>query len=180
MSRLFRFRPLPLTLLAVSLVLAACSQDAEAPVDGEVAPVTAQDDEQLSSGETSLADATKEGMTAQAQTIPKPLRGQWREDDLGRAPIAEDCQQTSQTNRNFGKILTVRADGYSLFESGGRIIEVHNRTGSMIDATFDTTYADTPTTARKDLALQPGGTLAVNNDDGDGVMDVVQYRRCPG
>ena len=178
MSKLSRFRPA--ILATAMLALAACSQDAQAPVDSEVAPVNAQDDEQLSGGENSLADATNEGTTAQAQTIPESLRGQWREDDLGRAPTAEDCRQTSQTNRNFGKVLTVRADGYSLFESGGRIIEVHNRTDSMIDATFDTNYADTSTTARKDLALQPGGTLAVNNDDGDGIMDVVQYRRCPG
>lgn len=123
-------------------------------------------------------DETRDdGLTA---TIPQAVRGEWREDDLGRAPTTEDCNQTSQSNRNFGKVLTVRADGYSLFEESGEITEVHNRTDTMIDATFDVTVGPGTSQARKDIALQPGGSLAVNHDDGDGRLDVVQYRRCPG
>ncbi len=110
--------------------------------------------------------------------MPQAVRGQWRENDLGRVPTSEDCNQTSQSNRNFGKVLTINAGGYSAFEDWGRIIEVHNQTGNMIDATFDTTYADTRTSARKDFALQPDGSLTVNNDDGDGRLDVTEYLRC--
>ncbi|GMN13880.1 hypothetical protein [Altererythrobacter sp. MTPC7] len=119
------------------------------------------------------------GSESAEDTMPASLRGQWRENDLSRTPTAKDCEQTSDTNRNFGKVLTVRNDGYTLFEQGGRLMEVHNRTDTMIDATFDTTYADTPTQARKDFALQPGGTLAINHDDGDGILNVTEYLPCP-
>lgn len=112
-------------------------------------------------------------------TMPLAVRGQWRQNDLGRVPTSEDCNQSSQSNRNFGKVLTINVRGYSFFEDGGRIIEVHSKTDAMIDATFDTTYADTPTSARKDFALQSDGSLAVNNDDGDGRLDVIEFLRCP-
>ena len=173
-------------LIAVPLALAACGSDETVPTDerDEVAPTVSPADQDTSGATDSAGsepdDAVEEPAEDEvAQTMPRAVRGQWRENDLGRDPTREDCNQTSSTNRNFGKVLTVRADGYSLFESGGRIIEVHNRTDAMIDATFDTTYADTPTTARKDFALQPGGSLAVNDDDGDGRLSVTEYLRCP-
>lgn len=122
--------------------------------------------------------ATSTERTAFASTMPEVMRGQWRENDLGRYPTREDCNQTSQSNSNFGKVLTVSARGYSVFENGGRIIDVHSRTDNMIDATFDTTYADTPTRARENFALQSNGSLAVNSDDGDGQLDVIEYMRC--
>lgn len=112
-------------------------------------------------------------------TMPQAIRGQWRVNDLGRVPTSEDCNQTSQSNRNFGKVLTVNAGGYSAFEDGGRIIEVHSRTENVIDATFDTTYADTLTSARKEFSLQPNGLLYVNNDDEDARPDATEYLRCP-
>ncbi len=113
------------------------------------------------------------------ESMPQALRGSWRKDDLGRAPETADCDIYRPANQSRDRVVTVREGGYSHFETGGRIMEVHNRTDEMIDATFDTTYADTPTSARKDFALQPDGTMAVNNDDGDGRMDVSTYRRCP-
>lgn len=178
-------------LLAVPiLVLSACAQpapsDATNPVtvadEGVVpgGPMPVEPDGGIGDGAAPLPGAAADEQEASAASMPAALRGQWREDDLGRAPTREDCNQTSSTNRNFGKVLTVREDGYSLFETGGRIMEVHSRTDTMIDATFDTTYADTPTRARRDFALQPGGTLAVNDDDGDGRLSVTQYRRCLG
>lgn len=113
------------------------------------------------------------------KTMPQAMRGQWRVNDLRRAPTAEDCNQTSQTNQNFGKVLNITANGYSVFEEGGRPIEVHARSENRIDATFDTTYADTPTRARRNFALQSGGALAVNDEGDDGRSKVTQYRRCP-
>ncbi|MGB3797977.1 MAG: hypothetical protein WA957_16960, partial [Alteraurantiacibacter sp.] len=114
------------------------------------------------------------------QTMPQTLRGSWRKDDLGRAPDSDDCDIYRPVNQSWERVITVREGGYSHFETGGRIMEVHNRTTTMIDATFDTTYADTPTSARKDFALQADGTLAVNDDNGDGRMEVSTYLRCPG
>lgn len=112
-------------------------------------------------------------------TMPEAVRGQWRENDLGRDPTREDCNQTSQSNRNFGKVLTITAEGYSLFEEGGRIIAVHSRSDESIDATFDTTYADTPTRARRSVALQSKGALAVTDDYGGGRVDLTEYLPCP-
>lgn len=168
---------LPIMLLAS----AACSDaivDPAEPAPSETSLPVASDGG-TGGGTAPPSEAAERPTTAISPTMPAAIRGQWREDDLGRAPTLEDCDQTSSSNRNFGKVLTVRADGYSLFEDGGRIIEVHNRTDTMIDATFDTTYADTPTSARRDFALQPGGSLAVNDDNGDGSLAVTQYRRCP-
>lgn len=114
-----------------------------------------------------------------ASTMPEAMFGQWHIDDLGRAPTAEDCDPMKDGMRDYDRLITVRDEGYSYFETGGRITEVHARTDSMIDATFDTTYADTPTSERRDFALQQGGTLAVNRETEEGVMKAFQYRRCP-
>lgn len=113
------------------------------------------------------------------RSMPEAVRGQWRENDLARAPLTEDCNQTSQSNKNFGKVLSINADGYTLFEDGGQIIDVHSRTDTMIDATFDTTYADTPTRARRNFTLQPSGSLVVHDDEEDWRHQVTEYVRCP-
>ena len=114
-----------------------------------------------------------------AKTMPVQLRGDWHKDDLGHAPTAQDCDPRLRGTIDWDRLITVNEGGYSYFETGGRIMEVHARTDTMIDATFDTTYADTPTSARQDFALQNDGTMAVNEDDGDGQMTVKEYIRCP-
>ncbi|WP_100260473.1 hypothetical protein [Qipengyuania seohaensis] len=114
-----------------------------------------------------------------AMTMPQEMRGIWHKDILGRAPDTEECDPRLRGTIDWDRLITVRDSGYVYFEMSGRIMEVHNRTDTMIDATFDTTYADTPTSERRDFALQNDGTLAINLDDGDGAMQVVQYRRCP-
>ncbi|MBX7513519.1 hypothetical protein K3179_03050 [Qipengyuania sp. GH38] len=111
--------------------------------------------------------------------MPQEMRGIWHKDILGRAPNAEECDPRLRGTIDWDRLITVRDSGYVYFEMSGRIMEVHDRTDTMIDATFDTTYADTPTSERRDFALQGDGTLAINLDDGDGTMQVVQYRRCP-
>lgn len=110
--------------------------------------------------------------------MPVALRGRWRVDDLGREPTGDDCNQTSTDNRNFGKVLTIRDNGYSLFEEGGRLIRVYARSDQTIDARFDTTYADTPTEARFAFVLRPGGRLGVTDKGGGGQMIKAAYRRC--
>ncbi|EDL49383.1 hypothetical protein [Erythrobacter sp. SD-21] len=114
-----------------------------------------------------------------AKTMPSAMHGDWHKDDLGRTPTPQDCDPRLRGNIDWDRLITVRDEGYSYFETGGRIMEVHARTDRMIDATFDTTYADTPTSERRDFALQPGGTLVVNADKGNGGMDVTRYIRCP-
>ncbi|MXO47436.1 hypothetical protein GRI69_04095 [Erythrobacter vulgaris] len=165
---------LPTALLA----LAACSQDPQAPVDSEVAAEGTADDADVQAQETSLADAAEEGPTAQVNTMPAAMLGRWHEDALGRAPTAADCDPESDATRDYDRLITVRETGYGYFETGGRIMEVHDRNDRMIDATFDTTYADTPTQARKDFSFQANGSLVVQDDSGE-ESETIRYQRCP-
>ena len=162
-------------LIAVCAVLAisACGN-----------PSTRSDDPLNESGSAETAapveqDAQDTAEKDFARTMPESLRGDWHKDDLGRAPTAEDCDPRLRGTIDWDRLITVREGGYSYFETGGRIMEVHNRTDTMIDATFDTTYADTPTSERRDFALQDDGSMAINLDDGDGTMNVVEYLPCP-
>lgn len=165
---------LPTALLA----LAACSQDPQAPVDSEVAAEGASDNEVVQAQETSLADVTEDGPTTQANTMPAAMYGRWHQDTLGRAPTAVDCDPESDATRDYDRLITVSETGYGYFETGGRIMEVHDRNDRMIDATFDTTYADTPTQARKDFSLQANGSLVVQDDSGE-ESETIRYQRCP-
>ena len=168
------------TAFPVSLmVLAACSEDPQAPVDSEIVPKDLADDRNLRETENSLADSTDEGPTSQAAAMPPAMMGRWHINNLGRAPKAADCDPERDATRDYDRLITVREGGYGYFETGGRIADVHNRSDRMIDATFDTTYADTPTSERRVFALQPDGSLAVKTVGGDGVMNVTQYFRCP-
>ena len=166
----------------VAVALAGCTLSADQPGEDEAAT----EDGSEATASDAMGDATSNSTTGDrpssenfAQTMPARLRGDWHKDDLGRAPTAKDCDPRLRGTIDWDRLITVGDGGYSYFETGGRILEVHNRTDTMIDATFDTTYADTPTSERRDFALQPDGTMAVNKDDGDGVMDVTQYIRCP-
>ena len=81
----------------------------------------------------------------------------------------------------MGKILTIRANGFSRFEDGGRLIRVQERDSSRIRATFDTTYADTPTQGEFVFDAQDNGQTLIERQYGDGAQPgVLRYRRCPG
>jgi hypothetical protein len=112
-----------------------------------------------------------------ALTIPEPVRGIWRESGQGTSVSVDDCRQESGFEKNFGKVLTIDADHFTYFESGGRLIEVHEHDESRIDATYDTTYADTPTKERLIFDAQNDGTvLIVRDSDRPGP---IRYLRCP-
>ena len=168
--------PRRLALLLCPLSLAACGSAEEEPAEPVSNPSEAAETQSAPSPQTAEADPEPASF---ARTMPQEMRGIWHKDILGRAPDAEECDPRLRGTVDWDRLITVRDTGYVYFEMSGRIMEVHNRTDTMIDATFDTTYADTPTSERRDFALQSDGTLAINLDDGDGTMQVVQYRRCP-
>ncbi|MDG6077898.1 hypothetical protein E3U23_01625 [Erythrobacter litoralis] len=165
-------------IVGACLALAACSQSAETPPDTPTPSPTMMPVEP-DGGNGSGAPPLEAASQSTVKTMPSRLRGDWHKDDLGRAPGAEDCDPRLRGTIDWDRLITVDENGYSYFETGGRIMEVHNRTDTLIDATFDTTYADTPTQARLDFALQSNDTMAVNEDDGDGQMSTKQYIRCP-
>ena len=121
---------------------------------------------------TSTSPSTTTAPDQPEQTIPPAIRGTWRiSDDDTVTP--EECD----ANRNFGQVLTVRADGYSYFEAGGVLIEVIERDESRVDATFETTAGGPNTSVeRVTLDAQDAGATLIVNDAQPGIVRLV---RCP-
>ena len=167
--------------LAAALALSACSAEPEAgqgeatqgPSAPESTPMPVEPDGGI--GDGAGPPAAEQDF---AQTMPTAMRGRWHVDELGRAPTEQDCDPFADGTRDHDRLITVREGGYSYFETGGRLVEVHRRTDNMIDTTFDTTYADTPTSARLEFTLQANGSLAVQGGGSD-ATDVAEYLRCP-
>jgi len=110
------------------------------------------------------------------KSFPTAIRGTWRESD-GASLTKAQCDNTVADN--MGKVLIVQADGYSLFETGGRFIAVKAREPGRIRAVFDTTYADKPTREELEFTVDPvERTLTVRNFDTDD-RATTTYRRCP-
>ena len=169
---------------ALALVLAACGGSNDGgPSSAEPAetvsetPIPVEPDGGIGDGAAPPSASTSGTLP---QTMPEAMRGDWHKNVLGRAPTSEECDPRLRGTVDWDRLITVRENGYGYFELGGRIIEVHNRSASTIDATFDTTYADTPTSERRNFALNRDDTLIINLDDnGDGVVEVAEYLRCP-
>lgn len=112
-------------------------------------------------------------------SFPEALRGVWRVSD-GDSVTAEECNQDEVAVENLDKVLAVRADSYSFFEDGGRMLEVHEREPMRIDATFDTTVpaADTPTQDRLLFEVQDDGDVLILRQS-DSATQATRYVRCP-
>lgn len=130
------------------------------------------------------ASPTKE--LRQAQTIPRPLRGKWREvpprepgdTSMQRKVTTAQCDNSDYANA--GKILNIRDTNFGFFEQGGRLLKIHERSDTRIRATFDTTYADTPTQMDYIFDAQDGGTSLVMREYGKGARPgPFLYKRCP-
>ncbi len=112
-----------------------------------------------------------------APTFPAAIRGKWRATE-GAAVTKAQCDGYQQ--ENMGKVLSIREDGYSFFETGGKFITVSERKPGTIRAVFDTTYADEPTRDELEFSVDPvARTLTVRNF-GAGERSITTYRRCPG
>ena len=194
---------LPLLLIALACTTAACtvkeadedatsSEETVAQEPGAAStPMPVEPDGGIGDGAPPLEDmvlgqesglpnsdeAAEEGsQDALPKSFPTALRGKWRETE-GAAVTKAQCDGYQQDN--MGKVLTVRADGYSYFETGGRFIEVKLREPGRIRAVFDTTYADEPTRDELEFSVDPvARTLTVRNFD-TGERSTTMYRRCP-
>lgn len=110
-------------------------------------------------------------------TMPAGIRGKWRR-STGQSVTPAECIDSA--NGNMGLILTIRSDGFSRFEDGGRLIRVHERDSSRILATFDTTYADTPTQGEFLFKAEGNGQTLIEQQFGDGALPgILRHRRCP-
>ena len=181
-------------LLASLVVLAACSADGgetEAEADdtatGTETPIPVEPDGGIGDGAgppedvPPAEDADEDGdrveePSAFAQTFPVAIRGKWRATE-GDAVTPEECDGYEQ--ENMGKVLTVREDRFSYFETGGRFISVSDREPGRIRALFDTTYADEETRDELEFRVDTvAKTLTVRNFD-TGERSATTYRRCP-
>lgn len=138
------------------------------PAPADAAPTT-------DGAPTTVASAT--GSTAPPSTsgtIPAALRGTWRESEAGSVTAAE-CDDINDAS-NMGRVLEIRADGFSNFEEGGRLLAVYSSDDTSVDALFDTSYAE-PRQDRFTFEAQNGGNvLVVTSADLPGP---VRYVRCP-
>jgi len=170
------------------VLLAGCSvqqEDAIATDDAEV-PATQEgiDYAEAQQKNTASIDAPETPLpagatsaSASAVNIPRSIQGSWRETDADSVTAAE-CAPTR--NGNFGKVLTVRKDGFSFFETGGRLLDVKERSANRIRATFDTSYADTPAQGEFVFDVQDGGKVLTMREYGDAAEPgPIRYLRCP-
>lgn len=110
-------------------------------------------------------------------TMPAKMQGKWRRSTEASVTPAQCVDSASP---NMGLILMIRAGGFSRFEDGGRLIQVHERGPNRIRATFDTTYADTPTQGEFGFEAQDNGKTLIERQYGDGAQPgILRYRRCP-
>lgn len=175
-----------LILSAAVLTLGACSEPAaddtgDDPAAVGESPMPVEPDGGIGDGagppdDVEPAQQDAEEPSAFAQTFPTAIRGKWRETS-GPAPTAAQCD--GYDAENMGKVLTIREDSFSYFETGGRFISVSDRAPGHIRAVFDTTYADEPTRDELEFRVNPvAKTLTVRNFDA-GEQETVTYRRCP-
>jgi hypothetical protein len=121
------------------------------------------------------ADVTAQ--PALPSSFPESLQGVWGE-ITGGSPTSDECRYDVNSFDNFGKVLTIRADGFDLFELGGRPLEVHERGENRFVATFDTTYGDTPTQDRLAFSVD-GGVLTLSGGERLVGSSDVSYAACP-
>ena len=183
--------PLAIALLATSACSSPSNEQevdtstADAPLQGQDAaqtPIPVEPDGGIGDGAGPPDDLPTDGDAQQepsafAATFPTAIRGKWRETD-GAAVTKAQCDGYQQ--ENMGKVLTIREDRYSFFETGGKFITVSDRAPGHIRALFDTTYADEPTRDELEFRVDPvAKTLTVRNFD-TGERATSTYRRCPG
>ncbi|MGB3165398.1 MAG: hypothetical protein WBA68_01330 [Alteraurantiacibacter sp.] len=153
--------------VAISLALVACSQDAEAPVDSEVTPENAVDDEVLADSETSLADAALGGATQADGMIPQRFRGVW---DY----VEGTCMASSDLR------LEIRADGIEFYESMGEVTGVEVVGPDEVVVAMDMEGEGERWTSRIRYTLSDDGERLTPTDaEEPNAYDPMVRKRCP-
>lgn len=111
-------------------------------------------------------------------TFPREVQGKWRE-SVG--PRVTDLECDGYKQENMGKVLTIREDGYSYFETGGRLEQVFERDDNLLIGLFDTTYADEKTEAKVGFEVQGDQDTLIQRvyANGDEPGEPTRYLRCP-
>ncbi len=147
------------------------------PTTAEAAPTTTSTSTTAESSTTTPTTAAPATTDADPtpEAIPEAVRGVWRESEAGSVTAAE-CDDTN-SSENMGRVLNIRADGFSNFETGGSLLEVFEADATRVDALYDTTYADTPTEENIVFDAQDDGNVLIVRDETR--PGPVRYVRCP-
>lgn len=170
-----RRRPIAMLAAAATIVIVA---------GASVLALTRRDDDPtdvaVGTGSSPTATEAPTGAVAPLPlAIPAAIQGQWRASE-NDSVTADDCRQEAGFEANFDLVLTIREDGFSLFETGGRLVEVLEVSDQHIDAVYDTTYADTPTEHRLVFDVRDNSdVLVVGGPDADYFTGPGRYVRCP-
>jgi len=148
----------------LALTLAACSQEAEAPVESEVAPASNADDEKLREAERSLADPTEQGPTRQLTAIPQLFRGVWD-------ALDGDCTRSSDLRIEIGE------RGMGFYEARGQVTDIVADGADAIVATMAMEGEGERWTLTRRFALQNGQLIptAVGDDE---QFEPMPLKRC--
>ena len=140
------------------------------------APTTAPDNTPTTAPTTTASPTASPTLES---SFPPAMRATWRESDADSVSF-DECRTDGDAVENFGRVLTISGDRFGYFETGGRIVEVHARSDRRLEATFDTTYADTPTSDRLTFELSDDGdVLRLEGAAAVATADTVRYVRCP-
>lgn len=146
------------------------------PATSQAAPYAKATGLAPSASISSITPATR-GSARLSLTMPAEIQGKWRR-STGASVTRAQC--VDAVSPNMGLILTIRPDGFSRFEEGGRLTRILERGPNRIRATFDTTYADTPTQGEFEFETQDNGQTLIERQFGDGAQPgILRYRRCP-
>ena len=164
-------------LLALSGCGASTEQDGTPATEVPTEAATAVDDTAATTDGAASPDAdSRSEERAPPGTMPLAMRGTFARAEVGDPePSGRACDPAYA----FDKVITIRDDGYSLFETGGRITDVEVQSRNSIFATFDTTYADTATSARERFAVSDEGRTLRRSIVGGADDGTIRYRRCP-
>lgn len=168
-------------LVTSTLLLAACAQQSdgarnETSLPGEMAEDRGEMPAAIATPKTKTAPPAPSPSDPLERSIPTSMHGNWRESADDRVTAA-DCNL--QNYENATRTLTIRADNFTQFETGGRLLNVTERSNVRIRATFDTTYADEPTQGDYVFELRDGGETLIVEEVAEGGRGPVRHRRCP-
>lgn len=152
-------------LAVAALALAACSQDASAPVDSEVAPSGGTDDATLRQGERSLADPTEEGPARQLTSVPERFRGVW---DY----VEGSCNPASDLRVEIGE------NAFGFYESQGQVTDIRAEGADAIVVTLAMGGEGETWTMKRRFTLDDGGRLIPSAVEGEERFEPMPLKRC--
>jgi hypothetical protein len=161
-----KLRSAPTLALPAALLLAACSQDASAPVETESDIKGDIDAASTDANDRSLADAATTGPTRQADVVPERFRGVWDH-------VEGNCDPASELRMEIGET----AIGF--YESRGQVtnIELDGQNSMVLELAMEGEGERWTMTRR--FTLESSGRLVPSATDSEEEFEPMPLKRCP-